>query len=91
MSGAFASSVVALTPDGLPASPHAAHRIASLGHPFGMTGAGITATLLNNLSAHDKQIGLETMCVSGGQGMVDPRPIVLKPKDRQHDSMIRVS
>ena len=58
---------------------------------FGMTGAGITATLLNTLSAHDKHIGLETMCVSGGQGMVDPRPIVLKPKDRQHDSMIRVS
>jgi acetyl-CoA C-acetyltransferase len=41
----------------------------ALGHPFGMTGARITATLLNNLSAHDKQIGLETMCVGGGQGM----------------------
>jgi acetyl-CoA C-acetyltransferase len=41
----------------------------ALGHPFGMTGARITASLLNNLTAHDKQIGLETMCVGGGQGM----------------------
>ncbi|MBJ8343781.1 acetyl-CoA C-acetyltransferase [Antrihabitans sp. YC2-6] len=41
----------------------------ALGHPFGMTGARITATLLNNLQAHDKQFGLETMCVGGGQGM----------------------
>ncbi|MFR9803709.1 acetyl-CoA C-acetyltransferase [Pseudonocardia sp. RS010] len=41
----------------------------ALGHPFGMTGARITASLLNNLERHDKQIGLETMCVGGGQGM----------------------
>ncbi|NHU47639.1 acetyl-CoA C-acetyltransferase [Rhodococcus sp. A14] len=41
----------------------------ALGHPFGMTGARITATLLNNLTTHDKQFGLETMCVGGGQGM----------------------
>ncbi|MFC1473125.1 acetyl-CoA C-acetyltransferase [Rhodococcus qingshengii] len=41
----------------------------ALGHPFGMTGARITATLLNNLTTHDKQLGLETMCVGGGQGM----------------------
>lgn len=41
----------------------------ALGHPFGMTGARITATLLNNLKTHDKTIGLETMCVGGGQGM----------------------
>jgi acetyl-CoA C-acetyltransferase len=41
----------------------------ALGHPFGMTGARITATLLNNLSTHDKTFGLETMCVGGGQGM----------------------
>jgi acetyl-CoA C-acetyltransferase len=41
----------------------------ALGHPFGMTGARITATLLNNLSSHDGQFGLETMCVGGGQGM----------------------
>ncbi len=41
----------------------------ALGHPFGMTGARITISLLNNLVAYDKQIGLETMCVGGGQGM----------------------
>ena len=41
----------------------------ALGHPFGMTGARITTTLLNSLRTHDKQIGLETMCVGGGQGM----------------------
>jgi len=41
----------------------------ALGHPFGMTGARITATLINSLRTHDKQIGLETMCVGGGQGM----------------------
>ena len=41
----------------------------ALGHPFGMTGARITATLLNNLAAHDKTFGVETMCVGGGQGM----------------------
>ena len=41
----------------------------ALGHPFGMTGARITATLLNNLQTYDKTIGLETMCVGGGQGM----------------------
>jgi acetyl-CoA C-acetyltransferase len=41
----------------------------ALGHPFGMTGARITGTLINNLQAHDKTIGLETMCVGGGQGM----------------------
>lgn len=41
----------------------------ALGHPFGMTGARITATLLNNLQTHDKLVGLETMCVGGGQGM----------------------
>ena len=41
----------------------------ALGHPFGMTGARITGTLLNSLDWHDKSIGLETMCVGGGQGM----------------------
>ncbi|UYP19455.1 acetyl-CoA C-acetyltransferase [Rhodococcus sp. Z13] len=41
----------------------------ALGHPFGMTGARITATLINNLRTHDKQFGVETMCVGGGQGM----------------------
>ncbi|WP_019971979.1 acetyl-CoA C-acetyltransferase [Mycobacterium sp. 141] len=41
----------------------------ALGHPFGMTGARITATLLNNLQTYDKTLGIETMCVGGGQGM----------------------
>ena len=41
----------------------------ALGHPFGMTGARITATLLNALRTRDGQFGLETMCVGGGQGM----------------------
>ena len=41
----------------------------ALGHPFGMTGARILCTLLNGLRTEDKQIGLETMCVGGGQGM----------------------
>jgi acetyl-CoA C-acetyltransferase len=41
----------------------------AVGHPFGMTGARITSTLLNSLAFHDKTIGLETMCVGGGQGM----------------------
>ena len=41
----------------------------ALGHPFGMTGARIMTTLLNDLETEDKQIGLETMCVAGGQGM----------------------
>lgn len=43
--------------------------IALGGHPFGMTGARITATLLNNLQTYDKTFGIETMCVGGGQGM----------------------
>ncbi len=41
----------------------------AVGHPFGMTGARITTTLLNTLDWHDATIGLETMCVGGGQGM----------------------
>ncbi len=41
----------------------------ALGHPFGMTGARLTTTLLNGLRSLDKTIGLETMCVGGGQGM----------------------
>src|SRR4029079_9825975 len=41
----------------------------ALGHPFGMTGARITTTLINSLQWHDKHIGLETMCWGGGQGM----------------------
>jgi acetyl-CoA C-acetyltransferase len=41
----------------------------AVGHPFGMTGARITSTLINSLQFHDQQLGLETMCVGGGQGM----------------------
>ena len=41
----------------------------AVGHPFGMTGARITSTLINSLQWRDKQFGLETMCVGGGQGM----------------------
>ncbi|MDP9073425.1 MAG: acetyl-CoA C-acetyltransferase [Actinomycetota bacterium] len=41
----------------------------AVGHPFGMTGARITTTLLNSLAWRDQQVGLETMCVGGGQGM----------------------
>jgi len=41
----------------------------AVGHPFGMTGARITTTLINGLQFHDKTFGLETMCVGGGQGM----------------------
>jgi len=41
----------------------------AVGHPFGMTGARIATTLINSLQVHDKQFGLETMCVGGGQGM----------------------
>jgi acetyl-CoA C-acetyltransferase len=41
----------------------------ALGHPYGMTGARIMNTLLNDLETLDKTIGVETMCVGGGQGM----------------------
>ncbi len=41
----------------------------ALGHPFGMTGARIMTTLINGLQWEDKQYGLESMCVGGGQGM----------------------
>lgn len=41
----------------------------ALGHPFGMTGARIMGTLLNGLEDADKTIGVESMCVGGGQGM----------------------
>ena len=41
----------------------------ALGHPFGMTGARIMGTLLNGLEDADRTVGLETMCVGGGQGM----------------------
>ena len=41
----------------------------AVGHPFGMTGARITSTLLNGLAERGGRYGLETMCVGGGQGM----------------------
>lgn len=41
----------------------------ALGHPYGMTGARIATTLVHSLRAHDRQFGLEAMCVAGGQGM----------------------
>jgi acetyl-CoA C-acetyltransferase len=41
----------------------------ALGHPFGQTGARIMTTLLNALEDTGKTIGMETMCVGGGQGM----------------------
>jgi len=41
----------------------------AVGHPYGMTGARMTTTLVNSLQWHDKQLGLETMCAAGGQGM----------------------
>src|SRR4051794_31714887 len=41
----------------------------AVGHPFGMTGARLLNTMLNSLTHHDKQTGLITMCVGGGQGM----------------------
>lgn len=41
----------------------------AVGHPFGMTGARITSTLINSLQWHDKQYGVESMCMAGGMGM----------------------
>ena len=41
----------------------------AVGHPFGMTGARLQNTMLNSLQWHDRQVGLITMCVGGGQGM----------------------
>ena len=41
----------------------------AVGHPFGMTGARIATTLINGLRTRDATLGLETMCVGGGQGM----------------------
>ncbi|MCB1284812.1 MAG: acetyl-CoA C-acyltransferase, partial [Microthrixaceae bacterium] len=41
----------------------------AIGHPFGMPGARIMGTLIHNLQVSDKQFGMESMCVGGGQGM----------------------
>jgi acetyl-CoA C-acetyltransferase len=70
---AFAAQVipvcreVGIDPFGEKLNPHGG--AIALGHPFGMTGARIMNTLMNDLETLDKTIGLETMCVGGGQGM----------------------
>jgi acetyl-CoA C-acetyltransferase len=70
---AFAAQVLpvcrelGIDPFGEKLNPHGG--AIALGHPYGMTGARIMCTLLNDLETHDGTIGLETMCVGGGQGM----------------------
>ena len=70
---AFAAQVlpvcreIGIDPFGEKLNPHGG--AIALGHPYGMTGARIMCTLLNDLDAVDGTIGLETMCVGGGQGM----------------------
>ncbi len=70
---AFAAQVlpvcreVGMDPFGEKLNPHGG--AIALGHPYGMTGARIMCTLLNGLDSVDGTIGLETMCVGGGQGM----------------------
>src|SRR4051794_14041564 len=68
---AFAAQVIPIMNEtGIPLEKLNPHGGAiALGHPFGMTGARIMTTLLNDLETADKTIGLETMCVAGGQGM----------------------
>jgi acetyl-CoA C-acetyltransferase len=68
---AFAAQVLPIMEEcGIPLEKMNPHGGAiALGHPFGMTGARIMGTLLNDLETDGKQIGLETMCVAGGQGM----------------------
>jgi acetyl-CoA C-acetyltransferase len=41
----------------------------SLGHPVGATGARILATLLHEMRRREARLGLETMCIGGGQGL----------------------
>jgi acetyl-CoA C-acetyltransferase len=67
---AFAAQVIPIMGElGIPLEKLNTHGGAiALGHPFGMTGARIMTTLLNVMETDDKQIGLETMCVAGGQG-----------------------
>jgi acetyl-CoA C-acetyltransferase len=70
---AFAAQVIpvcrelGVDPFGDKLNPHGG--AIALGHPYGMTGARIMCTLLNDLDTLDGTIGLETMCVGGGQGM----------------------
>jgi acetyl-CoA C-acetyltransferase len=67
---AFAAQVIPIMDEcGIPLEKLNPHGGAiALGHPFGMTGARIMTTLLNDLETGDGTIGLETMCVAGGQG-----------------------
>jgi acetyl-CoA C-acetyltransferase len=67
---AFAAQVIPIMAEcGIPEEKMNTHGGAiALGHPFGMTGARIMGTLLNVLETDDHQVGLETMCVAGGQG-----------------------
>jgi acetyl-CoA C-acetyltransferase len=67
---AFAAQVIPIMAEcDIPLEKMNAHGGAiALGHPFGMTGARIMGTLLNVLETDDHQVGLETMCVAGGQG-----------------------
>jgi acetyl-CoA C-acetyltransferase len=70
---AFAAQVlpvcweIGVDPFGEKLNPHGG--AIALGHPYGMTGARIMNTLLNDLETLDGTVGLETMCVGGGQGM----------------------
>jgi acetyl-CoA C-acetyltransferase len=68
---AFAAQVIpSARARGIPADKLNVHGGAiALGHPFGMTGARIMTTLLNALAKRSGTVGLETMCVGGGQGM----------------------
>jgi acetyl-CoA C-acetyltransferase len=67
---AFAAQVIPIMNEtGIPLEQLNTHGGAiALGHPFGMTGARIMGTLLNVMETDDHQVGLETMCVAGGQG-----------------------
>ncbi len=68
---AFAAQVIPSYKDvGIPLDKLNVHGGAiAVGHPFGMTGARITGTLLNGLNARDGRFGVESMCVGGGMGM----------------------
>jgi acetyl-CoA C-acetyltransferase len=67
---AFAAQVIPIMDQcGIPLEKLNTHGGAiALGHPFGMTGARIMTTLLNVMETDDHAVGLETMCVAGGQG-----------------------
>ncbi len=67
---AFAAQVIPISEEvGIPMDKLNTHGGAiALGHPFGMTGARIMGTLLNVMETDDHQVGIETMCVAGGQG-----------------------